>query len=519
MPALLAAIAAALFALFPLTDTDIWWHLAIAREWLVQGMLAADPLTWTPSRVPWVDIHEYFERIVYFVFNSGGAYLLIAFKAVLWGCVFYLFARTGNKRNTEKFSRSGKLCAVALSVTVLFVFRYTFEIRPVLFTLVFLGAYWNILPELTAQGTSLRKKLLSCIILSAIQWFWCRTQGLFILGPIFATLHFAFHFRGMPRKIKVEAALFIAFLFVLPLAHFQGKEIFLYPFPLLNRLLGATADASAFAGGIAENRSPFTLLLAKENLWQNGLLVILSIASLITATKNAVNGRIHADRRARAAWLGTCAVLALIAERNAALFLPPFIAILLNWQSARCRAESAAAGPARRLAVSQEMAHVHSAPEQKKLLPVFHSIVHFVCLALAAFALCFWVRSLTAYSTAVSRERVPVHAAEWCAGHPHSGRLFNDDRAGGYLSWKNPEEKTFIDGRFILRSPQFFERYLNYASAPETFIADADSMNIDRAVLPLRYYAKWGNLIPELLKTDRWHIVYRDEFYVVLDKR
>lgn len=511
MPALLAAIAAALFALFPLTDTDIWWHLAIAREWLAQGTLAADPLTWTPSRVPWVDIHEYFERIVYFVFNSSGAYFLIIFKAILWGCVFYLFARTGNKRNTEKFSRSGKLCAAALSVAVLFVFRYTFEIRPVLFTLVFLGAYWNILPELTAQGTCLRKKLLFCAILFAIQWFWCRTQGLFILGPIFATLHFAFHFRRMPPKIKAEAALFIAFLFALPLAHFQGKEIFFYPFPLLNRLLGATADASAFAGGIAENRSPFTLLLAKENLWQNGLLVILSIASLIVVTKNVVNGGLHADRRARAAWLGICAVLTLIAERNAALFLPPFIAMLLNIQNSPAETQ--------REATPTSEVPLIGIPLRKVPLNVFSKAALFTSLAIAAFALCFWIRSLTAYSTAISGERVPVHAAEWCAGHPHPGRLFNDDRAGGYLSWKNPEEKTFIDGRFILRSTQFFERYLNYARAPETFIADADSLDIGRAVLPLRYYAKWGNLIPELLKTDRWHIVYRDEFYVVLDKR
>ena len=150
--------------------------------------------------------------------------------------------------------------------------------------------------------------------------------------------------------------------------------------------------------------------------------------------------------------------------------------------------------------------------------PVSRAAV-FISIALAAFALCFWVRSLAAYTSAVSGERVPVRAAEWCAAHPHPGKLFNDDRAGGYLSWKNPGEKTFIDGRFILRSAQFFERYLNYASAPDSFIADADSLDIGRAVLPLRYYAKWGRLIPELLKTDRWHIVYRDEFYTVLDKR
>src|SRR5574344_2702386 len=346
MPALFVAIAAALFALFPLTDTDIWWHLAIAREWLAHGTLAADPLTWTPSRVPWVDIHEYFERIVYFVFNAGGAKLLIVFKAALWGGVFYLFARTGNKRNAGTLSRSGTLCAAALSVAVLSAFCYTFEIRPVLFTLVFLGAYRNVLPELTAQGTSLRKKLLFCIILSAIQWLWCRTQGLFILGPIFAAFHFAFHFRGMSRKTKAEAALFLVFLFALPLAHFQGKEILLYPFPLLNRLLGATADASVFASGIAENRSPFTLLLAKENPGTNGFLVFLSAVAIIAALKRVFNARSNADRRARAAWLGTCAVLALIAERNAALFLPPFIAILLNWQSARCREKTVSHPPA-----------------------------------------------------------------------------------------------------------------------------------------------------------------------------
>ena len=73
-----------LFAIFPLTDTDIWWHLACAREWVT---------TWTPVRAPVVNVHEYFQLVVGFVYGLGGAPLLVAFKAVLWGAVFALFLR------------------------------------------------------------------------------------------------------------------------------------------------------------------------------------------------------------------------------------------------------------------------------------------------------------------------------------------------------------------------------------------------------------------------------------------
>ena len=76
------SVAVALFAVFPLTDTDIWWHLACAREWVT---------TWTPVREPVVNVHEYFQQTVAFVYNLGGAPLLVAVKAVLWGIVFALF--------------------------------------------------------------------------------------------------------------------------------------------------------------------------------------------------------------------------------------------------------------------------------------------------------------------------------------------------------------------------------------------------------------------------------------------
>jgi len=34
---LLLSLIATLFSIFPLTDTDIWWHLACARETIAHG--------------------------------------------------------------------------------------------------------------------------------------------------------------------------------------------------------------------------------------------------------------------------------------------------------------------------------------------------------------------------------------------------------------------------------------------------------------------------------------------------
>ena len=78
-----------------------------------------------------------------------------------------------------------------------------------------------------------------------------------------------------------------------------------------------------------------------------------------------------------------------------------------------------------------------------------------------AFLLGFWTKSLASYDRSmIAFQRVPVAATAWMVGHPHPGRLFNDDRAGGYLAFMNPSDSTYIDGRFILKTADFFERYL-----------------------------------------------------------
>ncbi len=270
----------------------------------------------------------------------------------------------------------------------------------------------------------------------------------------------------------------------MPFLHREGLLLFLYPFGLLDRLLGLTQSAAVFASQIAENRSPITLLMTGENSFVSVAMIVLSLVGIILAGMNW--------RSVKSLWMLAMAILALVAERNFVLFLP----VLLSMNNEQ-------------LKMNRSIFH-HS----------FHIPHYLIALVSLAFILGLWARSLSAYDySMVAYQRVPVQAAEWMAKNPHSGRLFNDDRAGGYLALMNPADSIYIDGRFILKTADLFERYLNYAQDPALFMRDADSLGVDRALFPLQYYARWDKLMLALDSDSRWHLAYRDEYFAVFDKR
>ena len=482
------SLLALLFALFPLTDTDIWWHLACAREWVV---------TWSPSRAGMVNIHEFFQQVVYAVYCIGGAPLLVIFKAVLWGLVFALFMRG---RRIDFFRNP---LPVALAGVLLFVFRFQFEMRPVLFSLLFLGVYWNVLPWLLARlerRADLKVYAVALAVL-ALQWVWCRIQGLYILGPLFAALCVlpvvaermkrAGHLRAYDVAFP---SLFVLLLFAMPFLHRDGVSIFLYPFGLLDRLLGISPSAAAFASGIAENRSPFTILLAGENVLASALMIALAVFGAAYAVVKLVRSR---ENFVVLVTLFVTSVMALAAERNFVLFLPIFLFAFIYHPASF---------------ISHSTSHI----------PHFFSskICQIISIVILASLLGFWAKSLTAYDKhMVAYQRVPVSAAAWMKEHPHQGRLFNDDRAGGYLAFVNPADSTYIDGRFILKTAEFFERYMRYSEDPALFLSDADSLGIDRAVFPLRFYARWDRLLESLRVSTKWAVAYVDGNFIVFARK
>jgi hypothetical protein len=495
---MIIAVFVILFAIFPLTDTDIWWHLACAREWVT---------TWTPVRTPVVNVHEYFQQVVGFVYGLGGAPLLVAFKAVLWGVVVALFSKRHSELGSDSACHSGLRAGIC--IFLLFVFRYHFEMRPVLFSLLFLGIYWNVLPRLFANSRLTPVNTLFAVLILAIQWTWCKTQGLYILGPLFAVLVLTARIWNsrksgdkFSRKALALRGAFVVALFAMPFLHREGLALFLYPFGLLDRLLGLSPSAAIFASEIAENRSPFTLLMEGENTLECVLMILLCLAGMGLAI-----WRLYKNRRPDVlnVTVVVMAILALVAERNFVLFLP----VLFGSFYSKCI-----------LGFHSSLLSVKNDCSKKTLLITNHCLLSTVYFLLPTFFIFgLWVRSLSAYDISmVAYQRVPVDATAWMQNHPHKGKLFNDDRAGGYLALMNPADSIYIDGRFILKTADFFERYLNYAKDPALFMHDADSLGIDRALFPLQYYARWDTLLRALQQDSRWHLAYRDEYFAVFDK-
>lgn len=478
---LLFSLAVALFAFFPLTDTDIWWHLASARAFLEKGLPESDPFCWTPSRAPWIDIHLYFQLLVHLVFSNFGSFGLVLLKSLAWGMVALLWVLPMKRRVS--------LLEFSVAIGFAFLFRYALECRPVFASMLFLGIFWNILPELEKRFSA--RYLLSAIFLLAVEWLWVRTQGLFSLGFAMSFLYAAFSWKRFSAGQKRGTGIFLATLWTVPLWRPQGLLLWLYPFGLLDRLVGGSPSAQVFAREIAENRSPLTLLCHGENEFAMFALIVAIFASFLFTLR-----RFRTEISFRLAWILLVCLLALVAERNLPLFFFPFAWLL---------------------------------GEKVSLAKYFSRFCRggtWIGCFLLAFTVGFFFRSLPAYIRSgaflsVSAERVPVGATSFIRNHPLPGgfRIFHDDRSGGFLEWNLPNLKTYADGRFVLKDSAFFATYLGYAQNPENFFPDADSLRIGRALLPIRYFTPWKNLAESISRHGDWNVVYADSFYVVIDRR
>src|SRR3989338_10285503 len=68
-------------AWFPLTDADIWWHLAAGRRMLeTRAFLRSDPFCLASLGAPWVDLHWGFQLLVYGLWKLGGTAALVTAK-------------------------------------------------------------------------------------------------------------------------------------------------------------------------------------------------------------------------------------------------------------------------------------------------------------------------------------------------------------------------------------------------------------------------------------------------------
>jgi len=453
---LLYALVWALAACFPLTDSDIWWHLASGRDMLLQGhWLRQDPFTYSAAGASWINVHWLYQLVLYDVNNWGGSGALVALHSLAWGVTAWVWVRTEPKAN---FGWLWLLLPMVLSAHFLFL------ARPLVFTLLLLGLQ-RLLVVKYHRGGRLWLGLGLCQVVLA------NIQGLFLLGPILFVL-FGLRDRQSLKILWAKAL----YLLVVSGLNPAGPYLWIYPLRLLRRLL----PGNSFASNVSENVSPMHALVGgawngAATLWQAlGLLVCTGLGLWIF-------WREPKSRSMLWVW-GPLLTLAWLAERN----IPLCYAICLPW-----------------------IACYMPTPSWHAWSRWIGGVILFACLVGQGQ---WWF----ARPDAVAPFRFPQGASLFIARHAglseDPSRVFAEIRQSGYLTWRlYPIVQTYVDGRLILRDEAFFNRYLQYPTHPQEFFADLDRDSVEWVVLPVAYPPGWDQLAPHIQRNPCWQLVFLDE--------
>lgn len=490
---------------FPLTDTDIWWHLASAKLiWADMAFLRKDPFCQSSLGAPWADLHWGFQLLAYAAWKIGGAHALVAGKCLAVAGALGLALRPHLDRRTFPW-------LVPLAAFGLYHVRFFIDVRPLALTLLCLGLqYWAVAAHL--KGSLPRV----WAVLIPAQVALVNLQGLYPLGALLVTCLLAGEYAGRrlpflfaaweaPAHRDAKAgrppipslrplALTCAALWGCGLISPYGWHGFTLPLTLLGRITPVASNI--FSSEIAENL-PLSHLLRGD---PGAALPFLAFGLAVALTffgKGARPGPGHA------LLFLSFSALGCMAQRN----LP--LSVLAGLMAAG-RNLQVSLGPAGRAAPAQAA----GSREAERSAGLRHHGAGWAAL-LAIIALYVpGIRAAWEYELPGSLEtpfRFPAQAVDFLERNPLNGPIFNELRYGGYLEFRlYPPKTAFVDGRMILRSAEFYREFLEAADYPDRFPAYRARYGFTHALLPISEDRRFLPLAAHLVKSMDWKLLYCD---------
>jgi hypothetical protein len=481
LPACALGAITAFFVWFPITDTDIWWHLAAAREMLAQKrFLIADPFSFTPHNPLWINLHWLFQLVVYAVHAVAGVKGLIAFKCAVFAvsCIVINWAVPG---------KQNRIAGALIIALLMFEARYLVLERPVIITLILMALYlWYL--ERYSESNKLR--WLATIV--PLQIVWTNSQGLWAIGIAIAGIYWvggvlpryaagrwlapsAGERRLFGREFR-DASLWFTAIGLSCFVNPYGWRGVLYPLRLFERIEPSLKNIYAY--NVSENL-PLAAMLPSD---PRAVFVVV-LAACVALALFWIN-----RRRVRAPHLLLFAAffcLATMAQRNILLFLfvaAPIIAYYLpdpraGWRRIAAMVMGGAGALLLLLDIAGHARVMSIFPRHGDLSPFRH----------------------------------PVEAVEYLKNHPAPGRVFNTIRYGGYLSWElYPPYQVFIDGRLIIRTPRFFADFLATVDDPRNFSQVREKYGITQVLVQTAIFYRDARLAQALYADSTWRLVYAD---------
>jgi len=401
MPIGLAAAGFTLAVGFPTGDPDTYWHLA-SGQWMLDHheILRADIFSSTVSGQPY-SVGEWLGEIVLtLVFNAGSWTGLAIFRALLVGVAGFFVARLARRGGAP-------LVAALLVVVWALVFSKTrWTDRPAIFTFMLFPIVLDLL--YSARAGSRR----ALVAIPPLILVWANLHGGYAIG-IAVVLAFTVEALLVRRR---DLAPFLLVLVASIGLSFVDPETF--------GVGGAAGHALAPPRFISEEAPP-------DVLEASGLIFAAFILATLGLALFGGGGVLEALLLIPLLWL------ALSAQRHLAFFVfasTPFIA----------------AGAAR--------LYVRLRPLAKPLRPLPPAAAATLALFLVAGALV----SAVGAPNAPDEHAYPTGAV--AALRTGSGTLLNEYDWGGFLIYRVPERKVFVDGRLF---PFYPAVLLDYRDAVE----------------------------------------------------
>jgi len=505
---LLCAVTVFAAVAFPLTNTDIWWHLASGRWILHEGRLPhVDPFATDVGGMPWVNLHWLFQIAAYGIHELWGVVGLVLVKAAMVAVGAALLVVGAGRAEGQ---RLWPLTALLVAGYVYLV-RYLVLARPVVFTLLALAVFFVVLERFRHTG-----RWRGLLWLLPVQVLWANSQGgLQLLGPAVVAAYLLGEAAGVllarrpawaemvdkpgigPRELKWLGLLLLALGVCLVVTPY-GIDGLALPFRLLGRI-AQTSGADLFSLNVSENVPPWLLergAAVPLEVWTHKWVAVVTFCSF--AIPLLLCGSISVSRLLLVMGLWG---LSLTANRNILLFnwmagpvtainvAPALARMWIRWSAGRCAAYVAAFTLAGLAAMG-----VHRYLSARSDIPLGEIAPFRVPLAAVA-----------------KLERFKRDSPGWRAARARPISVFSSVRYGGYLIWKlYPQLRPSMDGRLVLRSAARFADYLDLLEHPRRFDRYSQRRRMQIALVPSAMPDRYLPLAVHLYSSRRWRLVDSD---------
>ncbi len=385
------SIAAFIFTAFISLDPDFGWHYRMGEVITKGGIPKTDPFSYTMSSFPFVD-HEWLTNIfIYQVYSKSGFTWLIVFYTTVAFLALYIALNI--EKGTDRLTRKGKLWLLFLAAAT---FIQYFGVRPQIISWLFLSV---LLFVFFRKSVWERWRFFLPVFFMA----WANIHGSFGAGVVILGLLVFLKIVRLKKIIWQDVVVGILSL----------GATFLNPYNIhaWREVLQQITDSSVH-WTISEWTPPFFTL--------NFPFLLFSVLSSFFV----IRYRKFYILEEKGLFLALL-FQAMGATRHVPLWTIFAVPIMLK-------------------SFSFLYEEVKKVPfGEKRILAVLKYGLGFLIL-LFIFQTLF---SISSASKLRDDAFYPNKAIEYLRSHPHEGKLFSEYGWGGYLDWKLPEEKVFVDGR------------------------------------------------------------------------